>query len=154
MERKSFQGGNAFGPSQSESPDAAFTYGPDLTLLQGMGGEWHQYTLLPDEALFHSGGGVRWLTSPEDSITGVFLSVIADPRVTLRFAATPEITGEETIDGRTYLIVSTGLDAEAILDMAPPQQPYVRITLRFPYPEGADTRELEGLGYEVFGSSL
>ena len=148
---QSFWGGYAFGPTQ---PESAFTYAPGLTLLQDMGGEWPQYMLLSDQAIFYSSDGVRWLTSRESSIHGVFLSVFSDPRFALRFAATPEIVGVEAVDGRTYLIVSTSLDAEAILDMSPPQQPHVRISLGFPYPEGADARELEGLGYEVFGSSL
>ena len=82
------------------------------------------------------------------------MGVVSDPRVALRFASTPEIVEEEAIDGRTHLIVSTGLDAEAILDMTPPQEPHVRIIMGFPYPEGADAQELEGLGYEVFGSLL
>ena len=168
MALQSFRGGYAFGPSQ---PESAFTYTPGLTLLQDIGGEWHRYILLSDGAAFYSGDGARWLTSPEDSIYyssdgtrwltsleysiyGVFLSVLTDPRVALRFATNPEITGEEAIDGRTHLIVSTSIDAEAILEMTPPEQPYIRITLRFPYPEGANARELEGLGYEVFGSSL
>ena len=168
MALQRFRGGYAFGPSQ---PESAFTYAPGLTLLQDMGGEWHRYILLSDGEAFYSGDGTRWLawleysiyyssdgarwlTSREDAINKVFLSVISDPRIALRFAVTPEIVGKEAVDCRTYLIVSTGLDAEAILDMAPPQQPHIRITLRFPYPEGADASELEGLGYEVFGSSL
>ena len=151
MAVQSFRGGFAFEPSQRESE---FTYIPGLTLLQDIGGEWHRYMLLSDGVVFYSGGGARWVTSRESSIYWVFLSVISDPRVALRFAANPEIVGKESVDGRTYLIVSTGLDAEAILDMTPPQQPHVRIGLGFPYPEGADARELEGLGYEVFGSLL
>ena len=151
MALQSFRGGFAFGPSL---PESEFTYVPGLTLLQDLGGEWHRYILLTDGAAFYSGDGARWLTSSEDSISEVFLSVISDPRVALRFAVTPEIVGKESVDGRTYLIVSTGLDAEAILDVTPPPQPHVRIGLGFPYPQGADARELEGLGYEVFGSLL
>ena len=151
MDQQSFRGGWAFAPSQ---PESAFTYAPGLTLLQDMGGEWARYILLSDKAAFYSGGGARWLTSDEDPSFRVFLGVVSDPRVALRFASTPEIVEEEAIDGRTHLIVSTGLDAEAILDMTPPQEPHVRIIMGFPYPEGADARELEGLGYEVFGSLL
>ena len=153
MDQQSFRGGWAFVPSQ---PESAFSYVPGLTLLQdtGHGGEWARYILLSDGATFSSSGGARWLTSPEDPTSRVFLGVISDPRVALRFAASPEIVGEEVIDGRTHLIVSTGLDAEAILDMAPPQEPHVRIVMGFPYPKGSDAQELEGLGYEVFGSLL
>ena len=152
MERQSFRGAQAFSPSRSESPEAAFTFAPGLTLLQDLGGEWAPYMLLSDEPFFFSSGGVGWSTWNEGSLYGTYFSVIFDPRVALRFATTPEITGEEIIDGRTYLIMSTGLDLEAILDMAPPEQPYVHITLSFPYPEGADAEGLERLGYEVFGS--
>ena len=50
--------------------------------------------------------------------------------------------------------MSTGLDADALLDTTPPQEPHVRVSLSFPTLEGADARELEGLGYEVFGYLL
>ena len=153
MVRQSFRGGNAFVPRLSESPDPAFTYVPGLTFLQDVGGEWAPYMLLSDESFFASNGGVRWSTSSEGSIYGVYFGVLLDPRVALRSATTPEITGEETIDGLAYLIVSAGLDVKAILDRAPPEQPYIDITLRFPYPEGADAEELRALGYEVLGSS-
>ena len=152
MERQSFRGAQAFSPSRSGSPEAAFTFAPGLTLLQDLGGEWAPYMLLSDEPFFFSSGGVGWSTWNEGSLYGTYFSVIFDPRVALRFATNPETTGEEIIDGRTYQIVSTGLDVEAILDGAPPEQPYVDVTLRFPYPEGAHARRLEGLGYEVFGS--
>ena len=151
MDQQSFRGGWAFAPSQ---PGSAFSYVPGLTLIEDIGGEWARYILLSDKAAFYSGGGARWLTSDEDPSFRVFLGVLLDPRVALRFAASPEIVGEEVIDGRTHLIVSAGLDAEAILDMTPPQEPHVRIIMGFPYPEGADAQELEGLGYEVFGSLL
>ncbi len=151
MDQQRFRGGGALAPSD---PEPAFTYVPGLTLLQDISGEWPRYLLLSDEAIFSSGGGTRWLVSPQDSTATVFLGVTSDPRFALRFATAPEIVGEEAIDDRTHLIVSVGLDAEAILDMTPPPEPYVRIGLGFPYPEGADARELEELGYEVFGSLL
>ena len=100
-----------------------------------------------------SENGAHWLRSPDNSLWLIF-GVLLDPRVALRFPDDPAIVGEEAIDGHTYLVVSTGLDAEALLNATPPQEPHVRISLSFPYPEGADARELEGLGYEVFGYLL
>ncbi len=154
MDRQSFRGGNAFVPKLSESPDPAFTYVPGLTFLQEVGGDWAPYMLFSDESFFSSHGGVRWSTSSEGSIYGVYFGVLLDPRVALRFATNPETTGEETIGDHTYLVLSTDIDVEAILDRAPPNKPYVDITLRFPYPEGADAQGLRALGYEVRGSSL
>ena len=127
---------------------------PASRSFRDVGGESAPYMLFSDESFFASNGGVRWSTSSEGSIYGVYFGVLLDPRVALRFATNPETTGEETIGGRTYLILSTDIDAEAILDRAPPNQPYVDITLRFPYPEGADAQGLRALGYEVWGSSL
>lgn len=156
MERQSFRGGYAFAPWEHEPPDPAFTYAPGLTFLQDTGGEWAPYMLFSEESFFTSNGGVRWSTSSEGegSLYAAYFGVLLDPRVALRSATAPEITGEETIDGRTHLIVSAGLDVGAILHEVPAEQPYVDITLRFPYPEGGDARELEKSGYEVFGSEL
>ncbi len=154
MERQSFRGGYAFAPWEHEPPDPAFTYAPGLTFLQDLGGEWAPYMLFSDESFFTSNGGVRWSTSSEGSLYAAYFGVLLDPRIVLRSATAPEITSEEVIDGRAHWIVSAGLDVEAILDEVAPEQPYVDITLRFPYPEGADARKLEGLGYEVFGSVL
>ena len=151
MDQQSFRGGWAFAPSQ---PGSAFSYVPGLTLIEDIGGEFERYTLLSDGETFSSSSGARWLTSPEGPAIRVFLGVLLDPRVALRFAASPEIVGEEVIDGRTHLIVSAGLNLEAILGMMPPREPHVRISMGFPYPERADAQELEELGYEVFGSLL
>ena len=151
MDRQSFRGGWAFAPSQ---PESAFSYVPGHTLIEDIGGEFARYTLLSDGETFSSSSGARWLTSPEGPAIWVFLGVLLDPRVVLRFAASPEIVGEEVIDGRTHLIVSAGLNLEAILGMMPPQEPHVRISMGFPYPERADAQELEKLGYEVSGSLL
>ncbi len=151
MDRQSFRGSFAFAPSR---PMPAFTYVPGLALLRDMDGDWPRYMLLSEGEVLSSESGARWLTSPDNSSSGFFFSVISDPRVALHFADSPEIIGEEAIDGRTYLIVSTGLDVQAILDMTPPLESHVRTSMSFPYPEGADAQELEGLGYEVFGHLL
>ncbi len=151
MDRQSFRGSFAFAPSR---PMPAFTYVPGLTLLQDMGGDWPPFLLLSNGTALSSESGARWLTSPDNSSSGLFFGVISDPRVALRFPDAPEIVREEAIDGRTYLVVSTGLDVEALLYTTPPQEPHVRAILGFPYPEGADAQKLEGLGYEVFGYPL
>ncbi len=151
MDRQSFRGSFAFAPSR---PAPVFTYAPGLTLLQDIGGDWPPFLLLSNGTALSSESGTRWLTSPDNSSSGLFFGVISDPRVALHFADSPEIIGEEAIDGRTYLIVSTGLDVQAILDMTPPLESHVRTSMSFPYPEGADAQELEGLGYEVFGHLL
>ena len=151
MDQQSFRGGFAFSPSQLETE---FTYVPSLTLLRDMSGDWPRYMLLSEGEVFSSEGGARWLTSPGHSSFRVFLSIVSDPRVALRFADGPEIVGTEAIDGRNYQIVSTGLDADALLDMMPPQEPHVLVSLGFPYPGGADAQELRALGYEVSGFRL
>ena len=119
-----------------------------------MGGDWPPFLLLSRGTALSSESGTRWLTSPDNSSSGLFFGVISDPRVALRFPDAPEIVGEEAIDGHTYLVVSTGLDVEALVDTTPPQEPHVRAILSFSYPEGADAQKLEGLGYEVFGYPL
>ena len=119
-----------------------------------MGGERPPFLLLSRGTALSSESGTRWLTSPDNSSSGLFFGVISDPRVALRFPDAPEIVGEEAIDGHTYLVVSTGLDVEALVDTTPPQEPHVRAILSFSYPEGADAQKLEGLGYEVFGYPL
>ena len=120
-----------------------------------MGGDWPPFLLLLSRGTaLSSESGTRWLTSPDNSSSGLFFGVISDPRVALRFPDAPEIVGEEAIDGHTYLVVSTGLDVEALVDTTPPQEPHVRAILSFSYPEGADAQKLEGLGYEVFGYPL
>ncbi len=151
MDQQSFRGSFAFAPSR---PMPTFTYAPGLTLLQDMGGDWPPFLLLSRGTALSSESGTRWLTSPDNSSSGLFFGVISDPRVALRFPDAPEIVGEEAIDGHTYLVVSTGLDVEALVDTTPPQEPHVRAILSFSYPEGADAQKLEGLGYEVFGYPL
>ena len=147
MDQQSFRSSFAFAPSR---PMPTFTYAPGLTLLQDMGGDWPPFLLLSRGTALSSESGTRWLTSPDNSSSGLFFGVISDPRVALRFPDAPEIVGEEAIDGHTYLVVSTGLDVEALVDTTPPQEPHVRAILSFSYPEGADAQKLEGLGYEVF----
>ena len=151
MGRQSFRGSFAFAPSR---PMPTFTYAPGLTLLQDMGGDWPPFLLLSRGKALSSESGTRWLTSPDNSSSGLFFGVISDPRVALRFPNAPEIVGEEAIDGHTYLVVSTGLDVEALVDTTPPQEPHVRAILSFSYLEGADAQKLEALGYEVFGYQL
>ena len=151
MDQQSFRGIFVFAPSR---PMPTFTYAPGLTLLQDMGGEWPPFLLLSRGTALSSESGTRWLTSPDNSSSGLFFGVISDPRVALRFPDAPEIVGEEAIDGHTYLVVSTGLDVEALVDTTPPQEPHVRAILSFSYPEGADAQKLEGLAYEVFGYPL
>ena len=151
MDQQSFRGSFAFAPSR---PMPTFTYAPGLTLLQDMGGDWPPFLLLSRGTALSSESGTRWLTSPDNSSSGLFFGVISDPRVALRFPDAPEIVGEEAIDGHTYLVVSTGLDVEALVDTTPPQEPHVRAILSFSYPEGADAQKLEGLGYDVFGYPL
>ena len=151
MDQQSFRGSFAFAPSR---PMPTFTYAPGLTLLQDMGGDWPPFLLLSRGTALSSESGTRWLTSPDNSSSGLFFGVISDPRVALRFPDAPEIVGEEAIDGHTYLVVSTGLDVEALVDTTPPQEPHVQAILSFSYPEEADAQKLEGLGYEVFGYPL
>ena len=151
MDRQSFRGSFAFAPSR---PMPAFTYVPGLTLLQSMGGDWPPFILLSNGTALSSESGARWLTSPDNSSSGLFFAVISDPRVALRFPDDPEIVGEAAIDGRTYLVVSTSLDTETLLDTTPPQESHVRAILSFPYPEEANAKDLKALGYEVFGYPL
>ena len=151
MDRQSFRGSFAFAPSR---PAPVFTYAPGLTLLQDMGGDWPPFLLLSNGTALSSESGTRWLTSPDNSSSGLFFGVISDPRVALRFPDAPEIVGEEAIGDRSYLVVSAGLDVETLLDTTPLLEPHVRVILSFPYPEEANAQELETLGYEVFGYKL
>ena len=149
--REELPGSFAFAPSR---PAPVFTYAPGLTLLQDMGGDWPPFLLLSNGTALSSESGTRWLTSPDNSSSGLFFGVISDPRVALRFPDAPEIVGEEAIGDRSYLVVSAGLDVETLLDTTPLLEPHVRVILSFPYPEEANAQELETLGYEVFGYKL
>ena len=151
MDRQSFRGSFAFAPFR---PAPIFTYAPGLALLQDMGGDWPPFLLISNGTALSSESGTRWLTSPDNSSSGLFFGVISDPRVALRFPHAPEIVGEEAIEGRTYLVVSTGLDVETLLEATLPQEPHVRAILSFPYPQEANAENLEALGYEVFGYQL
>ena len=138
MDRQSFRGSFAFAPSR---PAPVFTYAPGLTLLQDMGGDWPPFLLLSNGTALSSESGTRWLTSPDNSSSGLFFGVISDPRVALRFPDAPEIVGEEAIGDRSYLVVSAGLDVETLLDTTPLLEPHVRVILSFPYPVAQDQRE-------------